>query len=130
MNNLAASFAQHPLQPLAEPPVDKTTGKATSRTPSPPSSPPTRKELLETAQRWAMNAHRQATETKGETRSAECDTACAVSLCNLGDIASSLGNIGDARRFFKEARDMSKTLGFADGRRQADEALRRLSDKP
>jgi len=90
----------------------------------------TRKELLETAQRWAQNARRHAVETEGEARTPECDEACIVSLCNLGDIASSLGDFREARRQFREARDMSKKFDFADGLRQAEAGLRRLAETP
>ena len=65
----------------------------------------------------------------GRERSAECDTACVVSLCNLGDIASLSGNTEEARRRFQDARDMSKKVDFGEGLKQAEAGLRRLSAK-
>ena len=128
MNNLAAAFAQHPVQPLTQHPAEKNSGILAAQTLQ-QSQPTTRKELLETAQRWAQNAYNHAADTKGAARSAECDEACIVSLCNLGDIASSLGDFGEARRRFQEARDLSQTLGFNDGLSHAEAGLRRLSQE-
>ena len=122
MNNLAAVFAQHPVQ--------QSSASRSSATPSDQSlqvSATTRKELLETAQRWAQNAHEHAVEPEGEARTPECDEACVVSLCNLGDIASLLGDSDEARRRFQEARDMSRKFNFQAGLRQAETGMRRLS---
>ena len=122
MNNLAAVFAQHPVQ--------QSSASRSSATPSDQSlqvSATTRKELLETAQRWAQNAHEHAVEPEGEARTPECDEACVASLCNLGDIASLQGDFDEARRRFHEARDMSRKLDSHAGLHQAEAGLLRLS---
>ncbi|EFX04566.1 tpr domain containing protein [Grosmannia clavigera kw1407] len=97
----------------------------------PSSKPPTqeeaRKAYLETAQRWALNAQQHAADAAGEERTPECDEACVVSLCNLGDIAAMLGDAGEARRRFRQGRAMSEKLQFAAGVEQAEAGLRRLS---
>ena len=121
VNNLAASFAQHPLLAPGEAPIDTL---ATSRPPVTPA--PTRKDYLESAQRWALNAHKHAVDTKDEARTPECDEACAVSLCNLGDIACLLGDHGEARKRFEQAREVSKLMNFAAGVNQAETGLQRL----
>ncbi len=124
MNNLAVSFAQHPVQPPYATLVGSVVETA-GRT-SPPTKEEARTAFLGTAQRWALNAHQHATDTAGAARTAECDEACAVSLCNLGDIALLLGNVGEAGRWFREARAMSETMAFPAGVQQADAGLSRL----
>lgn len=124
MNNIATCFAQHTVLRPGVAAIDNVVmGKSgSSATPA-----ERRASYLEAAQRWATNANQQATEPKGEQRTAECDTACAVSLCNLGDIASLTGNPAEARRRFEQAMALSKTLDFTPGVVQAREGLQRLS---
>ncbi len=117
MNNLAACYAQHPIQALPIP---------DSALPDAP--PATRAGYLEAAQRWARNADKLATETAEEARTAECDEACAVALCNLGDIASLLGDTDEARRRFEQSREMSKKIDFAAGVSQASAGLLKLAN--
>ncbi|CAK7564316.1 MAG: hypothetical protein SEPTF4163_002205 [Sporothrix epigloea] len=127
MNNLASSFAQHPVQPPYETLVGSVIEKPDSGASS---SPVTRKEAqrayYETAQRWAQNAQQHATDTAGSARTAECDQACAVALCNLGDIAALLGNVREASQRFQEALAMSKAMEFDAGVQQAETGLARL----
>lgn len=125
VNNLAASFAQHPTQ---APFQTVATAALIEQLPSPDSvtAAEARKAYLETARRWATNANVHATEPQGEQRTAECDEACAVSLCNLGDIAALLGEPDEARRMFERCITMSKSLEFAAGVKQAEEGLRSL----
>ncbi len=115
VNNLAACYAQHPNQALPIP------ESALADAPL-----PTRASYLEAAQRWARNADKVATETTGEARTAECDHACAVALCNLGDIALLLGDAGEARRRFEQGRETSARLGFAEGVSQAETGLQKI----
>ncbi|CAK7230642.1 hypothetical protein SCUCBS95973_007644 [Sporothrix curviconia] len=126
MNNLAISFAQHPVQP----PYETLVGSVIDK-PAPGAPPITKNEAqrayYETAQRWAQNAHQHATETTGDARTAECDQACAVALCNLGDISALLGNMREASQRFQEARAMSRAMGFDAGVQQAEAGLARLS---
>ncbi|OAA67979.1 tpr domain containing protein [Niveomyces insectorum RCEF 264] len=125
MNNLAVSFAQHPLQP----PYQTLVGSVMEKKPG-GAPPPTKKEAraayLETAQRWATNAHQHATATTGDARTPECNEACVVALCNLGDIAAMLGRVDEARRRFQEGRAMGEKFAFAAGVQQADAGLSRL----
>ncbi|CAK7225983.1 hypothetical protein SBRCBS47491_006073 [Sporothrix bragantina] len=127
MNNLAISFAQHPVHP----PYETLVGSVIDKPASGASSAPITKEeaqkaYYETAQRWAQNAHQHATDTAGDARTAECDQACAVALCNLGDIAALLGNVREASQRFQEARAMSRAMDFDAGVRQAEAGLARL----
>lgn len=126
MNNLATSFAQHPTQ---APFQTFATAALIEDLPSSESvsAADARKAYLETARRWATNANVHATEAEGEARTAECDEACAVSLCNLGDIAALLGDFDEARRMFERCITMSNELGFSAGVKQAQEGLRSLS---
>ncbi len=121
MNNLSASFAQHPALPPSQGVVGVAPASPTEKSPG-----QTRTDLLETAQRWAHNAHQHAVDVTGEARTAECDEACAVSLCNMGDIASLLGDFGEARRRYQQGRDMSEKMGLAAGVSHAEAGLRGL----
>jgi len=88
---------------------------------------PTKQGYLEAAQRWATNAQQLASATTGEGRTEECDEACAVALCNLGDIASLRGDLAEARRRFEQAQAMSKQVGFPAGVEESAKRLRQLS---
>ena len=127
MNNLAISFAQHPVQP----PYETLVGSVIDKPAAGASSVPIAKDeaqraYFETAQRWAQNALQHATETAGDARTAECDHACAVALCNLGDIAALLGNMREAAQRFQEARAMSRAMEFDAGVKQAEAGLAKL----
>ncbi|ERS99364.1 hypothetical protein HMPREF1624_04564 [Sporothrix schenckii ATCC 58251] len=128
MNNLAVSFAQHPVQP----PYETLVGSVVE-------TPAVGKEITqqeaqrayyETAQRWATNAHQHATDTSGDARTPECDEACVVALCNLGDIAALLGDAREATKRFSEAKAMSEAVAFAPGVQQAAAGLARLQSRP
>ncbi|SPN97291.1 uncharacterized protein DNG_00805 [Cephalotrichum gorgonifer] len=126
MNNLAASFAQHPPHL----PVTTLPGE----TPDPSQTSPLRivgrEQHLESALNWASNAHAHAADVKGDDRTPECDEACAVSLCNLGDISLMLGKKLEARRHFENCIAMSKEMGFTDGVKQAQAGLDRVKAQP
>ncbi|KXH51754.1 TPR domain-containing protein [Colletotrichum simmondsii] len=123
VNNLAAAFAQHPLQtPLDTIP----NAPATSDAIVSPDMPTDRAGLLEAAKNWASNAYSHSKDVKGEDRTEECDEACAVALTNMGDIAALLGRKEDARKRFQQAIDMSRKIGFGPGISQAEEGLRKL----
>lgn len=103
-------------------------GETTPKTPSPTSDQTwTRKELLESAQRWAKNALSHAKEPTGEKRTPECDQACAVALVNLGDIAALAGDPDQARRKYQQAIEISQEKDFTDGAAQAQAGLQRLA---
>lgn len=124
MNNLAISFAQHPVQPPYETLVGSVIEKPASGREI--TQQEAQRAYYETAQRWASNAHQHATDTFGDARTTECDEACAVALCNLGDIAALLGDAREAAKRFTEAKAMSQTLEYAPGVQQAEAGLARL----
>jgi hypothetical protein len=128
VNNLATSFAQHPTQ---APFQTVATAVLIEGLPSAESlsAADARKAYLETAKRWATNANMHATQTQGDQRTPECDEACAVSLCNLGDIAALLGDNGESRRMFERCIDLSKRIEFAAGVKQAEEGLKSIARK-
>ena len=125
VNNIAACFAQHPLLLVGEAPVDAQLGEALgSQEKATPAE--RRTSYLQSAERWAKNAKQHASEPQGDQRSAECDEACAVALCNLGHIANLSGNTDKARRQFEQAVELSRKIGFAQGVSQAEDGLRAL----
>ncbi|KAK0728595.1 hypothetical protein B0T26DRAFT_636943 [Lasiosphaeria miniovina] len=123
MNNIATSFAQHPLLAIGDAPVDGLMEQPKEAA----TAAEQRASYLAAARRWASNANQHATEPQGDKRTAECDEACAVSLANLGDIASLTGDLTRARRMFEQAIAMSKKIGFEAGITQAEGGLRALS---
>lgn len=128
MNNLAASFAQHPLQAPYETLVGILPGTETDDASSPPApQKQTRAELLGSARRWAKNAYQHAKEPTGDQRTPECDEACAVALNNLGDIAAMTGKAEEARKKYEQSSKLSQKIGFTDGVKQAEAGLRRLT---
>ncbi|KAK3370216.1 hypothetical protein B0H63DRAFT_310829 [Podospora didyma] len=123
MNNIATSFAQHPILASGDAPVD-----AMTEPPNPSATPAERRaSYLEAARRWASNANQHAAEPQGDKRTTECDSACAISLCNLADIASLTGDNAKARQLFEQAIAMCKKAGFEPGITQAEAGLRALS---
>ncbi|KAK2065196.1 TPR domain-containing protein [Colletotrichum caudatum] len=123
MNNLAAAFAQHPLQtPLEAIPNAPTTSNAMIS----PDMPTDRAGFLEAAKNWARNAYSHSKDITGDERTEECDEACAVALANMGDIAAMLGKKEDARKRFQQAIDMSKRTGLPSVAAQAEAGLQRL----
>ncbi|KAL1879913.1 hypothetical protein VTK73DRAFT_6725 [Phialemonium thermophilum] len=126
MNNLAASFAQYPSQAPYQASAAADFTPSAELSPNAASPEDARRFNLESAFRWATNANFHATQTQGEQRTSECDQACAVSLCNLGDILAMLGNVEDARRKFEECIKLSRNIGFSPGVFQAEQGLRRL----
>lgn len=128
VNNLAVSFAQHPPRApyeSLEKAVSSRIGPVAQSTAS--EQVWTRKELLDSAQRWAKNALSHAKEPTGEKRTPECDQACAVALVNLGDIAAMSGDNAQARRRYERAIQVSKENSFSDGVAQAQAGLSRVT---
>ncbi|KAF7556232.1 hypothetical protein G7046_g6357 [Stylonectria norvegica] len=121
MNNLAASFAQFPI---FSPNLKAPTGAALDA--SEPAMPATRKECLEAAENWAENAYTHAEDVKGDDRTPECDEACAVALCNWGDVAALMGKTELARKKYLQCIEMGKKLDFPDAVKQAQGGLRQL----
>ncbi|KAK7952227.1 uncharacterized protein PG986_007955 [Apiospora aurea] len=116
VNNLAISLAQQPTDvPTGLQPTPATTAAAQSR--------PTRSMLLKNARQWALQAHATSTKVTGEDRTPECDEACAVALCNLGEIAAMTGDMEEAKKRFKESLGLSKRIAFPEGISQAQDGL-------
>ncbi|KAI6367087.1 hypothetical protein MCOR25_005009 [Pyricularia grisea] len=124
MNNLATAFAQHPITGDNIPQdLIKFSNKS-----SPEWWAATKATYLEFAKNWANNAVGLASSTKGEdVRTPECDQACAVALCNLGEIASLSGNPEEARKRFNQCIAMSNKLDFPEGVKQAKAGLKELT---
>lgn len=120
MNNLAACFAQVPDSILSSSLSDGLRHLDNAEMPK------TRSGCLEAAANWAENAYMHGTDVKGEERTAECDEACAVALCNWGDVMALLGKASMAKKKYQQCIEMSNKLGFADGEAQATEGLARL----
>ncbi|KAF2964921.1 hypothetical protein GQX73_g8637 [Xylaria multiplex] len=121
MNNLASSLAQQPVQSPFNSQQTLEHEKPTQ---------PTRAMLLSSARSWALQALGTAQKVTGERRTDECDEACAVAMCNLGDIAAMAGDMKEAKRRFSESLELSQKLSFEPGISQAKEGLKRASAAP
>jgi hypothetical protein len=116
VNNLAISLAQQP--------VTVADGESPSGAADLKDQPrPKRATLLASARSWALQAHATGSKVTGEDRTEECDVACAVALCNLGEIAAMTGNMEEARTRFKQSLGLSKRIGFEAGVTQAEDGL-------
>lgn len=126
VNNLAASFAQHP----SHLPVITTLPGAIPDS-SEPKAPSIvgRDQHLQSAVNWAKNALAHAKDVKGDARTEECDEACAVSLCNLGDIYLMMGKLPEARKYFERGAKMGKELELQDAVGQAQAGLERVREQ-
>jgi hypothetical protein len=71
-----------------------------------------------------------AQKVTGEDRTEECDEACAVAMCNLGNIAAMAGDVQEAKRRFRESLELSQKIGFQPGIAQAKDGLKRASITP
>lgn len=128
VNNLAATFAQHPPCAPYETLAAVIPGEETLSAPAPQTEEKwTREVHLESAQRWAKNALSHAKEPKGEARTPECDQACAVALVTLGDIAALAGDAAHARRRYEQAINMSEKVEYPEGVEQAKMRLQKLA---
>ncbi|KAL6873319.1 hypothetical protein HDV57DRAFT_519986 [Trichoderma longibrachiatum] len=122
MNNLAAAFAQQPIYTAG------TTEPAEGlKELFDASMPTTRKDCLEAGLNWAKNAYVHAQDVKGDDRTPECDEACAVALCNWGDVAAMLGKTEMARKKYEKCIEMSNKMEFPQGVKQAQQGLARLA---
>ena len=66
----------------------------------------------------------------GEARTPECDEACAVALCNLGEIAAMMGDKDESKKRFKESLALSRRIGFEEGISQSQDGLKAVSSVP
>ncbi|KAK4122440.1 hypothetical protein N657DRAFT_647145 [Parathielavia appendiculata] len=122
VNNIATSFAEHPLIPPGDAPVHSMMEESKSW-----SSPAEqRASYLAAAQRWAQNAISHASEPQGDKRTPECDQACAVSLSNLGSVLAMLGRTAEAREKFEKSIALSKKFGLEEYAAEANARLQSL----
>lgn len=75
---------------------------------------------------WARKALEVEKTITSPERTEECDEACISATYNLGAIAELMGEAGEAKRRFEEARALSEKLNMEEGLRKAEEGLRRL----
>ncbi len=123
MNNIASSFAEHPLIAPGDAPVHALMAESKSWA----SPAEQRASYLAAAQRWAENAIRHAAEPRGDARTPECDRACAVALSNLGSVLAILGKNGEARAKYEEALVLSRRVGLEDEAKEVQERLAGLA---
>jgi hypothetical protein len=88
--------------------------------------PPSREVLVDNARQWASKALALAATIKPPERNEECDIGCATATHNLGEFFEMEGRVPEARRKYKEAESLSKTIGFAEGTLNARSGLTRL----
>ncbi|VBB75191.1 Putative protein of unknown function [Podospora comata] len=128
MSNISTSFAEHPLLPPGDSPVDALMEQDASKIFA--TAKQQRSAYLEAAERWAQNAIAQAKRTTGEERTEECDQACAAAVINYGSILALQGKTEEARKKFEQAREMiGKMEGGDKGvyEREVEEGLRKLN---
>lgn len=122
MNNIATSFAEHPLIAPGDAPVHSMMEESKSWV----SPAEQRASYLAAAQRWAQNAITHASEPRGDARTPECDQACAVALSNLGSVLAMLGRNADARKKYEQAAALSRKFGLEDYAAEAETRLKSL----
>ncbi|KAK4104165.1 hypothetical protein N658DRAFT_419831 [Parathielavia hyrcaniae] len=123
MNNIATSFAEHPLIPPGDAPVHAMMEESKAWT----SPAEQQASYLAAAQRWAQNAVKHASEPRGDKRTPECDQACAVSLSNLGSVLAMLGRTAEARDKFEQSIALSNKFGLGEYAAEANARLQSLS---
>ncbi|KAI3333193.1 TPR domain-containing protein [Ustulina deusta] len=126
MNNLASSLAQQPIQS----PLNTQLALGNEESSQPTRQAPTRAMLLASARSWALQALGTAQKVTAESKTEECDEACAVAMCNLGDIAAMAGDVEEAKRRFRDSLELSQKLSFEPGIAQAKDGLKRASATP
>jgi tetratricopeptide (TPR) repeat protein len=87
---------------------------------------PTAADLQQQAKQWAEKALAMAQSIPAPERTEECDVACAVTTHNLAELAHVAGDDVTAKRLFQEAKTLSKAIGFEDGIKEAEIALKRF----
>lgn len=111
MNNLSISLAQQ------------------SPPPTPGQAPASRAQLVSNARLWAEKAIAVAAKIAPPQRTEECDVACAVATHNLAEFAEMDGDIREARKRYDEALSLAKAIGFQEGVKQSQKALKRIEGK-
>ncbi|KAK4195091.1 hypothetical protein QBC40DRAFT_25007 [Triangularia verruculosa] len=128
MSNISTSFAEHPLLPPGDSPVDALMEQDASQIFA--TAKQQRSAYLDAAERWAQNAITQAKRTTGEERTQECDQACAAAIINYGSILALQGKPDQAREKFEQAKNMIKKMDVEDKavyEKEVEEGLRKLN---
>ncbi|KAK4176159.1 hypothetical protein QBC36DRAFT_188141 [Triangularia setosa] len=128
MSNISTSFAEHPLLPPGDSPVDALMEQDASKIFA--TAKQQRSAYLDAAERWAQNAIAQAQRATGEQRTEECDQACATAVINYGSILALQGKPEEARKKFEQAKEMIKKMEVDDKgvyEREVEEGLRKLN---
>ncbi|KAK0668994.1 hypothetical protein QBC41DRAFT_356159 [Cercophora samala] len=128
VSNISTSFAEHPLLPPGDSPVDVLMEQDASKIFA--TAKQQRAAYLDAAERWAQNAIAQAKRTTGEERTEECDQACATAVINYGSILALQGKPEEARKKFEQAREMIRKMEVEDKavyEREVEEGLRKLN---
>lgn len=90
----------------------------------PPTSSP---EAAVSARAWVAKAIQTASVmTPQMGRTEECDVAAATATVNLGEIALVEGNKAEARKWFEEGKALSRAIGWTEGIKEAEDALKGL----
>ncbi|KAF2674137.1 hypothetical protein BT63DRAFT_449125 [Microthyrium microscopicum] len=105
MNNLASAIAQMPAP----------TGVATDF-PTPQRQ----------AEMWAEKALVLADTIPAADRTDECTTGCATAKANLGELAEQAKRFPEALKLFKEAHELSRSVGFGEGVQMASLGQQRV----
>jgi tetratricopeptide (TPR) repeat protein len=119
LNNVSSQMAEHAQNP------DRYLA-STQELHGPPMS---RDQLLDAAAQWAKKALDVAAHIKPPTRDGDCDLACQIAAYNLGEIAEMQTNFEEARKYYREARNLASRISFEEGITKAEEALKRLKDR-
>jgi hypothetical protein len=110
MNNMASAIAEQPTPPPSVPlPKDF---------PSP----------SQQAEVWARQALQLAANIPVGDRNEECITGCATAKANIAELIERDGRLAEALKFFEEAENEAKSVGFSEGMQVAGEGKRRVQE--
>lgn len=108
MNNISTSLAQQ------SPPSNF------------PQAPSTREALISNATAWAEKAIALAVTIQAPDRNEECDTGCVAATHNLGEFSEMRGDSMGAENYYKQAAHLAKNIGFKEGLKNSEMALKRI----
>lgn len=90
---------------------------------------PSREQAIDAAKQWAQKAIDVAAKVQPPVRDQDCDTSCVAAKYNLGELAEMLNRPDEAGRFYMEAENLARGIGFDEGVTMAETALKRLWPK-
>ena len=114
MNNVAMSLGQQ------RPPPEMV---------APGQQLPSAETFRQQAELWSGKALALGQGIQGGERSEECDTACSVTLYNLGKLAEMGGDLSRAYQQYERAKAFSKQKGFGEGVQRAQDELDRMDKR-